>query len=178
MPKSSSLSTGIVRAVLATGFALGACKGDAGTAPATPYPYNIVFERREGTSGPPDIYLLDLQTGNTQRILASGVAGMHPATSADGSRVAFTRQDAQFTGEIFYVTRDATGVFGGLTNVSNNAEPDQMPAWSPNGQRVAFVSDRAGYQDIFVASAKIAAAANAARTMRAKRDEDEGMFLI
>jgi TolB protein len=44
-------------------------------------------------------------------------------------------------------------VFGGLTNVSNNAEPDQMPAWSPNGQRIAFVSDRAGYQDIFVASA-------------------------
>src|SRR5919205_1955648 len=152
MRPSSSLSTCILRAALAAAavFALGACKGDAGTGPATPYPYDIVFERREGTSGPPDIFLLDLKTGATTRVLPSGVAGLHPAASADGSRVAFVRQDAQFTGEVFYVTRDATGAFGGLTNVSNNAEPDQMPAWSPNGQRLAFVSDRAGFQDIFV----------------------------
>src|SRR5919202_1771914 len=130
MRPSRSRSTNTLRAALAAALvfaAAAACKGDAGTAPPTPYPYDIVFERRQGTAGPPDIYLLDLQAGTAQRVLATGVGGIHPAASLDGSRVAFVRQDQQFTSEVFYVTRDANGAFGGLTNVSNNAETDVMP---------------------------------------------------
>jgi TolB protein len=78
---------------------------------------------------------------------------MHPAASPGGSQIAFVRTDDEFEGEIFVVTRDATGLFGGLTNLSNNAQDDVMPAWSPDGLRLAFVTDRSGFQDIFVVNA-------------------------
>jgi Tol biopolymer transport system component len=129
--------------------ALGTCKGDAGTAPPTAYAYDLVVERREGTSGAPDLYVLDLGTGGERRLLATGLGGMQPAASLDGANIAFVRADAEFNSEIFVVDRNGANP----RNVSNNAEADVMPAWSPNGQRLAFVTDRAGVQDIFVVNA-------------------------
>jgi Tol biopolymer transport system component len=78
---------------------------------------------------------------------------MHPSASPGGSMIAFARTDAEFDLEIFTIGRDATGTFTGLTNVSNHAEADVMPSWAPSGQRIAFVTDRAGFQDIFVVNA-------------------------
>jgi TolB protein len=71
---------------------------------------------------------------------------MHPSASLDGSRIAFARADAEFNNEIYLVDPDGTG----LTNISNHADDDLMPAISPAGSRVAFVTDRDGFQDIFV----------------------------
>ncbi len=135
---------------LAAALALAACKGESATGLDDAYPYDLVFERREGTSGPPDIYLLSLLNGAESRILAPTVAGVQPSTSL-GSQLAFVRMDEQFMDEIFVVARGADNQFGGLTNVTNNtAARDFMPALSPNGQRIAFVTDRDGFDDIFV----------------------------
>ena len=135
-------------------LALVGCRGEStGTRPAA-YPYAIVFERREGASGPPELYYLDLETGDAVRALASGVGGMQPTSPPIGAQVAFVRTDNEFNAEIFLGTWTSTArQISGLTNVSNHAEADVMPALSPNGQRIAFVTDRAGYQDIFVANA-------------------------
>jgi TolB protein len=142
-------TTRILRGALAglAALSLAACEGET-TEPITPYPYDIVFERRDGPSGPPDLYRLDLETGDAIRVFTSGsVGGMHPSARPGGSQIAFVRTDAEFNSEIFIVNRDGTG----LVNVTNNAAVDVMPAWSPNGQRIAFVSDREGsFQDIFV----------------------------
>jgi len=127
-------------------FAVAACKGESPTDPGEPHPYHIVLERREGPSGPPDLYVLDLQTGAATRLLGALVGGMQPHGSPNGERVAFVRTDNEFNSEVFIVRRDGTG----LTNISNHAEPDIMPAWSPAGGRIAFVTDRAGWQDIFI----------------------------
>lgn len=136
----------------ATVLALAACKGES-TGPVAVYPYDIVLERRTGTSGAPDLYLLSLATGDATRVLSGTVGGMHPSASPGGSMIAFARTDAEFDLEIFTIGRDATGTFTGLTNVSNHAEADVMPSWAPSGQRLAFVTDRAGFQDIFVVNA-------------------------
>jgi Tol biopolymer transport system component len=127
-----------------------ACSGESPTDPGEPYPYDLVFERREGTSGSPDLYYLDLQSGEATRLLAAGVFGMHPAGSPVGSQIAFVRMDNEFNSEVF--TANYPGGTGS-TNLSNHAETDVMPTWSPNGQRLAFVTDRAGFQDIFVINA-------------------------
>jgi TolB protein len=146
---SEGLPNRVLRAV-AAGVAIAltaACKGEPSTGPANGFPYDIVLERRDRPNGTPDLYVLNLATGEATRLLtAPGIGGMHPSGSPDGERVAFVRMDNQFTSEIFIVNRDGTG----LTNVSNHAQVDVMPAWSPAGGRIAFVTDRAGFQDVFV----------------------------
>ena len=148
MPAAFSVRRLVTAAAAATAFTIAGCKGETGTDPGAAFPYDIVLERRDGPSGPPDLYVLDLGTGTERRLFATtAIGGMHPSGSPDGTRVAFVRMDNEFNSEIFAVDADDGG---GLTNLSNHAEIDIMPAWSPAGGRVAFVTDRAGFQDIFV----------------------------
>ena len=123
-----------------------ACRGESPTDPGDTFAYDVLVERREQLTGPADIFVLDLATGEATRLLASNVRGMHPSASLDGTRIAFVRNDVEFVNEVFIASRDGTG----LTNVSNHAASDIMAAISPPGGRVAFVTDRAGFQDIFV----------------------------
>jgi Tol biopolymer transport system component len=138
---------GSIRATIAVA-ALGvvSCQGEGATDPDDDFAYDIVVEQRSGTAGPPDLLVLDLATGDTRRLFTTSIGGMHPSGSLDGTRVAFVRADAEFNNEIFLVDEDGSG----LLNISNHADEDVMPAISPAGSRVAFVTDRAGFQDIFV----------------------------
>ncbi len=36
------------------------------------------------------------------------------------------------------------------TNLTNNPAEDSFPAWSPDGQRIAFTTNRDGNQEIYV----------------------------
>jgi Tol biopolymer transport system component len=39
------------------------------------------------------------------------------------------------------------------TNISNDMGSDQFPAWSPNGELIAFTSTRDGNAEIYIISA-------------------------
>lgn len=67
----------------------------------------------------------------------------HCAISPDGAQIAFC-----YKGDIFTVS--AAG--GQARQLTSNAAYDGNPVWSPNGQRIAFMSNREGSMDIYVMS--------------------------
>jgi tol-pal system beta propeller repeat protein TolB len=90
----------------------------------------------------------------TGPLSGSGPADMQPAWSPDGRRVAFARalpaaQGRSLAGFDIYVARVRGGRVRRLTKDLGN---DTQPAWSANGKRIAFTSDRAGSQDVYTMS--------------------------
>lgn len=67
----------------------------------------------------------------------------YPALSPDGTTIAFTYQ-----GDLYTVP--ATG--GRATQLTTHAAHDTQPRWSPDGQHIAFASDRLGSFDVYVVS--------------------------
>jgi len=64
-----------------------------------------------------------------------------PALSPDGGKIAFA-----WSGEIWTASIDG----GRLTRLTNNPANDSQPLFSPDGERIAFVSTRTGSPQIFV----------------------------
>jgi Tol biopolymer transport system component len=93
-------------------------------------------------------------------ISVTPVIGVHawPTWSADGSRIAFHADREIVPGDVpsltdnpdvFVVNADGTGE----VRLTTYAGRDWLPAWSPDGSKIAFTSDREGPGEIFVMSA-------------------------
>ena len=67
------------------------------------------------------------------------------AISPDGNTIAFA-----YKGDLFTVPTNG----GQATQITSNAGFDSYPVWSPDGQHIAFASDRMGSLDIYVTSSK------------------------
>ena len=68
---------------------------------------------------------------------------MWRSRSPDGSRIAFSNL------EIWVINANGTGP----VNLTNNPAYDAIPSWSPDGKRIAFVSNRHGNDEIYVMNA-------------------------
>lgn len=53
-------------------------------------------------------------------------------------------------GEIYLLNPGTSEVHGDLINLTNHPAEDTSPAWSPDGEWVAFLSDRTGRRELFV----------------------------
>lgn len=107
-------------------------------------------ERPQSYEEQPQIYVWNLERAALSRVTDMAGGPMAPAWSPDGSRIAFTNgwygpgcasmavdlgpQDAFFGVHIVDVEREIT------TRLSDNA-CHHSPAWSPDGTRIAFVSE-------------------------------------
>jgi eukaryotic-like serine/threonine-protein kinase len=71
----------------------------------------------------------------------------HPEISPDGTRVAFQRFDIATGNSDIWV---ADLVHNVRTRLTFDPAVDGLPVWSPDGQRIAFTSDRTGQPQVFV----------------------------
>nr|WP_280821158.1 Tol-Pal system beta propeller repeat protein TolB [Mesorhizobium soli] len=100
-------------------------------------------------SGQPQVYLLQIETG--QRELVGNFPGMTfaPRFSPDGQRVIMSLLRDDGNSNIFSMDlRSRT-----TTRLTNSSAIDTSPSYSPDGSKIVFTSDRGGRPQIYVMGA-------------------------
>jgi TolB protein len=98
--------------------------------------------------GQPQVYLLDLSSGQQQRIGNFGQMPFSPRFSPDGRSLAFSVESGGTTNLYSLPIGSSTP-----RQLTNSAAIDTAPSYAPDGSRIAFESDRGGQQQIYVMSA-------------------------
>lgn len=95
-----------------------------------------------------DLYLLDLETAQTERLTDTPEFDGNPSWSPDGLWIVYeTYLEDQL--DLFVLS---TVNRGQVLRLTDDPALDQTPAWSPGGRQIAFVSNRAGSNDIWLAN--------------------------
>ena len=98
-----------------------------------------------------EIYVMDADGGNQQRLTENRKNDESPSWSPDGTRIVFSSdRKGDFANYEIYLM-DADG--GNLQRLTENRGDDAVPSWSSDGKRIAFVSDRDGNWEIYVMDA-------------------------
>jgi len=105
--------------------------------------------------GSPEIYLQNVTNFAITRLTDTAASNQYPIWSPDGSRLLFISEtglgtvDSPKNKDIFVVQKDGSGI----VNLTNHPATDQNPAWSPDGNKIAFSTNRDGNFEIYVMSA-------------------------
>jgi Tol biopolymer transport system component/tRNA A-37 threonylcarbamoyl transferase component Bud32 len=94
------------------------------------------------------LWLMDTERVRSQLLTASGGVENHPAVSPDGARLALTNQQADYDLYQFTVERPSPSV------VLATSRNEMDPAWSVSGTEMAFTTDRAGQEEVWLRSEK------------------------
>ena len=98
-----------------------------------------------------EIYVMDADGGNEQRLTENRKNDGSPSWSPDGKRIVFEAdRKGDFENYDVYVM-DADG--GNQQKLTHDRGWDSSPSWSPDGKRIAFASDRDGNTEIYVMDA-------------------------
>jgi Tol biopolymer transport system component len=98
--------------------------------------------------GDSDIFSIDSDGQNLERLTSTAAIDEQPTWSPDGSQIAF---QSDMSGDIEIHVMGADG--GNLRQLTTSPGDDWSPTWSPDGERIAFASSRNGNWDIFTMNA-------------------------
>ena len=107
-----------------------------------------------------EIYVMDVDGGNPRNLTNNPSDDRAPSWSPDGKRIAFmSTRDGHIhakhgwsTYDIYVMDADGSNSH----NLTNDPSDDRSPSWSPDGKRIAFMSERDEprvYFDIYVMDA-------------------------
>jgi Tol biopolymer transport system component len=114
----------------------------------------LVFTGLDG--GISDLFIVDATGHNLRRLTSDKNADFHPVWSPDGKTIAFATDRGPETDfktlkignmkiALYHLDTDAIEVLPEMGWGTNRS-----PQWSPDGQQIAFVSDRTGVSNIFL----------------------------
>src|SRR3954467_546173 len=73
----------------------------------------------------------------------------HATFPGSNGKIAFTTDRESLNPEVYVMNSDGTGQI----NLSNDPDSASEPAWSPDGQKIAFSSFRDGNDEVYVMNA-------------------------
>jgi Tol biopolymer transport system component len=124
----------------------------------TPAPQWLAFETKRGSLGDYEIYAVTPSGSRLTNLTNSWADDTSPVWSPDGRRIAFVSlRDTPLgkwglaPGSLYLMDFDpVAGAAGDLFRLTDGANHDGWPTWSPDGQRLAFHGERDGELDIWV----------------------------
>jgi len=102
----------------------------------------ILYVRRARLSGRPDLFVMNANGRGRTRLTSTPVPERNPSWSPDGTGLVYAARTAP--GEPFRIFVARADGSGREQLTSQKAGSDTAPVWSPDGARIAFVSDRGG----------------------------------
>jgi dipeptidyl aminopeptidase/acylaminoacyl peptidase len=147
--------------ILVPTLAVGCASLAADTAPgrtaATDASLEIFFE--SDRSGSTDVWVLTAKGKARTEATRPGSVEAQPTSSPQGTAGYTSDRDGDY--DIYADTKDGT------VQLTHDPAPDYSPAWTPDGKRIAFVSERFGNKDIFITSVELGASFQRLTTSRA-----------
>jgi dipeptidyl aminopeptidase/acylaminoacyl peptidase len=149
------------RAWIVPVLAIGCASLVADSAPArvakTTLSLAIVFE--SDRAGSADVWALTAKGKARKEVSRTGSEDVQPTSSPQGKAGYASDRDGDY--DIYAETS------AGTVQLTDNPAPDYEPAWSPDGKRIAFVSERFGNKDVFITSVEPGASLQRLTTSRA-----------
>src|SRR5262249_11073408 len=101
-----------------------------------------------------EIYFADYDGANPRRLTNTTTLNLAPAWSPDGQAIAYTTwRPSGSNGFGTYQDVIVSWIYKGLRDTPTNGSPEKqnyLPAWSPDGSKIAFTSNRDGNPEIYI----------------------------
>jgi TolB protein len=107
-----------------------------------------------------DVFVVNADGSGPRRLTRTPASDSAPAWAPDGQKIVFVSNRGG-TYEVYVMNADGSGqralgarTVGGRGQFRGEvAAPDDAPAWSPDGRKIAFVSNRDGTHEVYVMNA-------------------------